>query len=139
MFDVEAYYRFVVERVPETRSTAERIKAEEGDDLYPMLTGLIGPLLVNVGMHGAQSRRRQVFDLVEGLMEEFPEITNEIGVGIVEMAAPGWFAVARDWAGPRLRERLDVWEPGWTERDGPRTRAYDVYGVEDAVKLRPSS
>lgn len=84
---------------------------------------------------GAERRRRQAFELVDEFMQIFPEVSNEIGVGIVEVVARGWYEVARKYAGPTLRNALDTWEPGWGDRQGPRRRAPDPYGVERALKL----
>lgn len=137
VFDVDAYYRFVGERFPELVPLGKAVRAHDDDALYPFLWNVLSPLVLNVGMHGAQSWRREVFACVEELMSRFPELDNEIGVGVVEMAPDGWYEVVRDAVGPRLRARLDVWEPGWTERRGPRRRAADPYGVEQALKLAP--
>lgn len=50
-YSVEGYYRLIVERLPELRSISERVRREDGDDLYPMLWNLLGPILINVGGH----------------------------------------------------------------------------------------
>jgi hypothetical protein len=130
------YYRFVGERFPELVALGRAARANDGDDLYPFLWNVLAPLVLNVGVHGARTRRRQVFACVEAFMARFPEIHNEIGVGVIEMASDGWYEAARDLAGPRLRARLDVWEPGWAERCGGRHRVRDPYGVEEALDER---
>jgi hypothetical protein len=134
-FAVDSYYRFTDETFPEVEDIGRRIRRDHGDDLYPFLWNLLSPLLVNVGMHGARRRREEVFDLSDELIGRFPELANEIGVAIVEVAPAGWFEAAKESAGPAIRARLDAWEPGWEHRHGPRTRAADPYGVEQALKI----
>jgi hypothetical protein len=134
-FAVDSYYRFTNEAFPEVDDIGRQIRRDHGDDLYPFLWNLLSPLLVNVGMHGARRRRKEVFELSDELIDRFPELANEIGVAIVEVAPAGWFEVANESAGAAIRARLDAWEPGWEHRHGPRTRAADPYGVEQALKI----
>lgn len=131
------YYRFVGARFPELAPLEDAVRAQHGDELYPFLYYVMQPLMLNVAMHGAKVRREQVFECVEEFLTAFPDVRNEIGVGVVEMAPDGWYECARDAAGPLLRERLDVWEPGWDQRTGPRGRASDPFEVEKTLRLAP--
>ena len=134
-FPVDSYYRLTNAVIPEVEQVGEQIRRDQADDLYPFLWDLLSPLMLNVGMHGAPRRREQVFDLADELINRYPEIANEIGVAIVEVAPDGWFEFAKAHAGPTLRSHLNAWEPGWENRQGPRTRRPDEYGVEKALKL----
>jgi hypothetical protein len=134
-FTVDSYYRLASSVFPQTEEIGRQIRRDHGYDLYPFLWNLLSPLLLNVGMHGARRRRKETFELAEQLIDRFPELANEIGVAIVEVAPSGWFEVAKEYAGPAIRARLDAWEPGWEHRDGPRTRAADPYRVEQALKM----
>ena len=134
-FPVDSYYGLTSAVFPQTEDIARQIRADHGDDLYPFLWNLLSPLLLNIGMHGARGRREKVFQLTDELIDRFPELANEIGVAIIEVAPAGWFEFAKVHAGPTTRARLDAWEPGWEHRSGPRTRGADSYRVEQALKV----